>query len=95
LDELIPDFLESVPIDCMDGQRLRYRKNADGTFLLYSVGENGKDDGGNPSFKLEPATVYSSFPWQSSHALDWIWPQPATAEEIQKYYEEQAKKATN
>ena len=33
----------------MDGQPLRYRRNADGTFLLYSIGENGKDDGGNPS----------------------------------------------
>jgi hypothetical protein len=84
--ELVPNFLESVPIDYMDGQQLRYKKNSDGTFLLYSVGENEKDDGGDPSFKLEPATLYSSFPWQSSHALDWVWPQPATEEEIQAYY---------
>ena len=38
LDELTPDLLKDVPIDCMDGQPLRYRPNADGTFLLYSVG---------------------------------------------------------
>ena len=51
LDQLTPDLLPSVPIDCMDGQPLRYRLIADGTFLLYSVGENGVDDGGNPSKK--------------------------------------------
>ena len=84
LDELTPDLLKAVPIDCMDGQPLRYRRNADGTFLLYSVGENGKDDGGDPS--LEKGVTGSNFYWQNDRALDWVWPQPATAEEIQKYY---------
>jgi hypothetical protein len=31
--------------------------------------------------------------YQNSRALDWVWPQPATPEEIQKYYAEQAKKS--
>ena len=84
LADLTPDLLNSVPIDCMDGQPLRYRPNTDGTFLLYSVGENGKDDGGNPS--LEKNFQSSSFHWQNSHALDWVWPQPATPEEIQNFY---------
>jgi hypothetical protein len=84
LDELTPDLLKTVPIDCMDGQPLRYRPNNDGTFLLYSVGENGVDDGGNPS--LEKGVTSSSFFWQNDHALDWVWPQPATDEEIQAYY---------
>ena len=87
LDKLVPDFLESVPTDYMDGQPLRYRRNADGSFLLYSVGENGKDDGGDPT--LEKGAESSSFNWQNPHALDWVWPQPATAEEIQKYYAQQ------
>jgi len=87
LAELTPDLLKAVPIDCMDGQPLRYRRNADGTFLLYSVGENGKDDGGDPS--LEQGVTGSSFNWQNARALDWVWPQPATAEEIQKYYAQQ------
>ena len=51
LQELVPDFVKTVPIDWMDGQPLRYRPNSDGTFLLYSVGENGKDDGGNTSLE--------------------------------------------
>jgi len=63
---------------------LRFRLNPDGTFLLYSVGENGKDDGGNPA--LEQGAESSSFYWQNPHALDWVWPQPATAEEIRAYY---------
>jgi hypothetical protein len=83
LDQLMPDLLKTVPVDCMDGEPLRYRPNADGTFLLYSVGENGVDDGGNPS--LEGVTS-SSFYWQNDRALDWVWPQPATEEEIQAYY---------
>jgi hypothetical protein len=43
------------------------------------------DDGGNPS--LEKGVTSSSFSWQNSHALDWVWPQPATDTEIQNYYE--------
>ena len=74
----------------MDGQPLRYRRNADGNFPLYSVGENGVDDGGNPA--LESGVTSSSYAWQNPHALDWVWPQPATVAEIQKYYEEQANK---
>jgi hypothetical protein len=84
LDELTPDLLKTVPIDCMDGQPLRYRPKADGTFLLYSVGENGVDDGGDPS--LEKGVTSSNYFWQNPHALDWVWPQPATEEEIQAYF---------
>jgi hypothetical protein len=90
LIELAPEFLASVPIDPMDGQPLRYHPNPNGSFLLYSVGMDGADDGGDPSL---PSTVTgSSFYWQNDKARDWVWPQPATAEEIQKYNEEQAKK---
>jgi hypothetical protein len=91
LDSLMPKFLASIPLDPVDGEPLRYRLNADGTFLLYSIGENGKDDGGDPS--LQKGVESSSFNWQNPHALDWVWPQPATEVEIQTYYEEQAKKA--
>jgi hypothetical protein len=89
LSELTPEFLAAVPLDPVDGQPLRYRRNPDGTFRLYSVGENGKDDGGDPS--LEKGFESAGFQWQHFHALDWVWPQPATPEEIQKYYAEQAK----
>lgn len=91
LNSLVPEFVATVPLDPVDGKPLRYRLNSDGTFLLYSVGENGVDDGGNPA--LEKGVVSSSYYWQNPHALDWVWPQPATEAEIQKYYEERGKKS--
>jgi hypothetical protein len=91
LDELTPDLLQTVPIDCMDGVPLRYRPNANGTFLLYSVGANGKDDDGNSS--LEKFVTGSNFYWQNIHALDWVWPQPATEAEIQAYYKKLSSKS--
>ena len=84
LSELTPEFLASVPLDTVDGQPLRYRRNANGTFLLYSVGANGVDDGGNPA--LEKGVMSSGFGWQNPHALDWVWPQPATPAEVQFFY---------
>lgn len=85
LNSLVPEFFSTVPLDPVDGQPLRYRRNPDGTFLLYSVGENGVDDGGNPS--LEKGATSSSYYWQNPHALDWVWPQPATPEEVKFFYE--------
>jgi|SRR5665213_71215 len=91
LEDLTPDLLQIIPIDCMDGQPLRYRLNADGTFLLYSVGENGVDDDGDPS--LQKNIKSSNFYWQNDHALDWVWPQPATEDEIQAYYKKLSSKS--
>jgi hypothetical protein len=85
LDSLVPGYVSAVPLDPADGEPLHYRLNANGTFLLYSIGENGKDDGGDSS--LENSIQSSSFQWQNPHVLDWVWPQPATQKEIQKYYE--------
>lgn len=91
LSELAPEFFPSVPVDPYDGRPLRYHPNADGTYLLYCVGEDGVDDGGDPS--ILPGASSLSYYWQNPKARDWIWPQPATVEEIQNFYDEQAKKA--
>jgi hypothetical protein len=45
LNDLIPEFLESVPIDPFDGKSLKYKK-LDPGFVIYSVGEDLSDDGG-------------------------------------------------
>ena len=47
LDELVPDFLPTVPEDTQASPKtpLRYRRDGDDA-LIYSVGENGTDDGG-------------------------------------------------
>ena len=48
LDTLVPQFIEQLPHDLIGGQPLHYRRTDDGSFLLYSVGWNEKDDGGSP-----------------------------------------------
>src|SRR5205807_2515607 len=45
LAELSPKYLDKVPDDLFTGKPLVYRPEETG-FLLYSVGPNGKDDGG-------------------------------------------------
>jgi hypothetical protein len=47
INVLVPEYLPNRPTDYWDGQSLRYRKNADGTFLLYACGDDLRDDGGN------------------------------------------------
>jgi hypothetical protein len=45
LGDLVPDFLPTIPRDPFDGRPLRFRLS-DNTIVIYSVGKNGKDDGG-------------------------------------------------
>ena len=85
LSELTPEFFASVPRDPVDGNLLRYRRNTDGTFLLYSIGEDGVDNGGNPALKSGSSSKSSW--WQHRDALDWVWPQPATPAEVQFFYD--------
>jgi hypothetical protein len=91
LSELVPDFLSSTPLDPMDGKPLRYHQNDDETFILYSVGKDGVDNGGDPTAVRTSSSAPSNFYWLLGR--DWVWPQPATAAEIKMYYDEQAAKA--
>lgn len=45
LDALVPDLMPSLPKDPFGGKSLRFKKLEKG-YAVYSVGENGKDDGG-------------------------------------------------
>jgi hypothetical protein len=67
LAALVPEFAASAPIDPMSGKPLCYRVNEDGTFLLYSVGEDGKDDGGD-------ATPTAGSPPGLWTGRDAVWP---------------------
>jgi len=91
LNQLTPEFLPAVPLDPVDAQPLRYRRNGDGTFVLYSIGPDNKDDGGEPS--LGKGAASSSYNWLGWQALDWVWPQPATEAEIGQYFAERANKS--
>jgi ABC-type transport system involved in multi-copper enzyme maturation permease subunit len=46
LEELTPDLLAKVPADPFGGAPLHYKRLADGV-VIYSVGPNGQDDGGD------------------------------------------------
>ena len=46
LKALVLEFLDAVPVDDFDGQSLRYSPDRK---IVYSVGQNLKDDGGNDS----------------------------------------------
>ncbi len=45
LANLVPTYLDVVPKDPFDGRSLRYEKLETG-FVVYSIGEDGRDDGG-------------------------------------------------
>jgi hypothetical protein len=59
---------ELVPLDPFDGKPLRYRLRGDGV-TVYSVGVDGKDDGGNidPSKPLAPGTDQGYRLWDVKH----------------------------
>jgi len=77
LSELVPEYLAALPHDFMDGKALRYRlRPGDGDFLLYSVGEDGKDDGGDPVPQADKKSYRQI--WDGRDA---VWPSAATADD--------------
>ena len=68
LDVLSPKFIENVPHDIINGQPLHYRRTADGQFVLYSVGWNETDDGGQVALKENGAV--------DPEKGDWVWRYP-------------------
>ena len=69
LDALMPQFIEELPHDIIGGQPLHYRRTGDGKFLLYSVGWNEKDDGGQVVLKPDGS--------EDLEKGDWVWEYPA------------------
>lgn len=68
LDRLVPEFLTAVPQDCMNGESLRYQRKGNDPFILYSVGEDGRDDSGDSN----PAKANGkSGLWEGRDA---VWP---------------------
>jgi hypothetical protein len=50
LEALAPKFIDPLPHDPINGEAFKYRRTGEGRFILYSVGWNGKDDGGMVAF---------------------------------------------
>lgn len=51
LKELVPNYLSDVPMDPASGHDVLYRQQAD-AYVVYSVGIDGKDDGGDLNSEL-------------------------------------------
>ena len=66
LGALTPQFISRLPNDVIGGQPYKYRRTADGQFILYSVGWNEKDEGGVPGNKI-----------YDEKQGDWVWDYPA------------------
>jgi hypothetical protein len=69
LDVLPPQFIDKLPHDVVNGQPLHYRREANGQFVLYSVGWNEKDDGGAVSLNSKTGAL-------DLDQGDWVWQYP-------------------
>jgi hypothetical protein len=74
---LVPSYLSALPLDRADGKLLRYKRRDADTFLLYSVGSNCIDDGGDASIILRrPSREIRG------DGKDIVWPQIVDYENI-------------
>ena len=71
LDALVPESLDRVPADLIDGAPMRYRRTDDNRYLLYEVGWNERDDGGVIAWSKPASNTESAKP--DSKEGDWCW----------------------
>lgn len=68
LDAISSDFIFKLPHDVLSGEPYKYRRTADGQFVLYSVGWNETDDGGQIAMKGNSVDSTNG---------DWVWQYPS------------------
>ncbi len=66
LAALTPAYLAKLPADVIDGTPLHYQRTADGRYKLYSIGWNGRDDGGQLAWTDRGRHL-------DDKAGDWVW----------------------
>jgi len=72
LAALQPAFIQRIPNDVMDGKPLRYRVTPEGGYILYSVGWNLTDDGGELAWTSDQERQVDATKG------DWVWTNPRT-----------------
>ena len=73
-EALTPKYLKELPKDLIDGKPLRFRANPDGGYILYSVGWNRSDEGGEVGLKKEsPASRLEMTKGVEITKGDWVW----------------------
>ena len=65
LDALTPEFIPTLPPDVINGEPLHYRRLDGEHYRLYSVGWNGRDDGG--------IVGRNTWGFYDPKAGDWVW----------------------
>ncbi|HOX55859.1 MAG TPA: hypothetical protein P5205_03735 [Candidatus Paceibacterota bacterium] len=106
LQQLVPELLPQPPTDFMDGQPLRYQPTPDGHFVLYSVGLDCVDNGGEmrrpqwrgPGFPqgLHDVGAYggpAGRGWGGAQGTDLVWPRPASPAEMLTHQQELERQA--
>ncbi len=73
LDELVPQFLDELPHDPVNGQPYKYRREGSDGYVVYGVGSNEKDDGGTVVMSEGNRTEVDR------NAGDWVWRWPPKA----------------
>jgi hypothetical protein len=66
LTDLVPVYLAAVPTDPYDGAPVRFRRFTEGV-VVYSVGEDSQDDGGNIALTGKPGTDTGWRLWDVSY----------------------------
>ncbi|MHC1768263.1 MAG: hypothetical protein AB9869_28990 [Verrucomicrobiia bacterium] len=69
LQALVPRFIDRLPPDLINGEPLKYVRHPDATFVLYSVGWNGTDEGGEVAMRPDGGV--------SAPKGDWAWRYPS------------------
>lgn len=72
LDALVPEFLDRLSHDLFDGQPMRYRREGEQGFVLWSIGFDGKDDNAGPLLTKPSGTTHTG---EETGDLVWRYPQ--------------------
>ncbi|MBX7209502.1 MAG: hypothetical protein K1X78_14395 [Verrucomicrobiaceae bacterium] len=72
LSELTPEFLPAPPQDGLDGSPLYYRQTEDGRCIIWAVGFDGVDDGGE-STPDDSSGKLRSYQRRLDYKGDWVW----------------------
>jgi hypothetical protein len=72
LSQLVPDWLDRIPVDVIDGRPLRYERLAGNRYVLYSVGWNQIDDGGRVGETEGRQLSWDRLPDMRERG-DWVW----------------------
>jgi len=74
LEDLVPRFIQNLPADIINREPLKYRRDKESNYSLYSVGWNEIDDGGIVVHVRAPGEV-------AVPEGDWVWRLPPKAGE--------------